>query len=465
MTSHDAQSALNHFKARKSQYLSDLKDLVRIPSISFPGFDPSSVRQCANAVASLLDKTGLNNVRLLESGAGSPAVFAEWTGAPGKPTLLLYAHYDVQPTGRAGLWITPPFEPSERNGRLYGRGAADDKGGIAMYLAAAGSYLRSTNRLPINIKVLIEGEEETGSSHLDDILRQNLGLFSADAVIIADSHNFDSGIPALTASLRGIVTVNVEVRSLASSVHSGTWGGPLPDPAIALSRMIASLVDVEGKPAVPGLLGKVRRLSPQDRAGLNALPFDEAIYRKQSKLLDGVRMVGGEGSVYEKMWYQPSIAVNAIEASSRKQASNIINDVAWARIGIRIVPDMDPAETLELLTNHLRGQAPWGVQVSIEPESPARWWKTDTDGPVFQAALRSLERGYGSKAVVVGAGGSIPFVQTITEALSGAPALLVGVEDPYTAAHSENESLLISDWEKGCLSLIHVFAEMAGQGG
>jgi acetylornithine deacetylase/succinyl-diaminopimelate desuccinylase-like protein len=333
-----------------------------------------------------------------------------------------------------------------------------------MYLAAIGSYLQSASRLPINIKVLIEGEEETGSSHLDAILRQNFGLFSADAVLIADSENFESGTPTLTASLRGIVTVNVEVRSLASSVHSGTWGGPLPDPVIALSRMISSLVDQNGNPAIPGLLDKVRPLAPQELAGLNALPFDEAVYRRQSKLLDGVMIVGGDGTVYEKMWNRPSIAVNAIEASSRKQAANIVNDVAWARIGIRIVPDMDPSVTLDLLMNHLRKHAPWGVQVSIEPESPSRWWKTDTDGPLFKAALRSLERGYERKAVVVGAGGSIPFVQTITEALGGAPALLFGVGDPYTAGHSENESLLVSDWEKGCRSMIHLFMEMSGKG-
>jgi len=458
-------AALEHFETHKEQYLNDLKDLVRIPSISFPGFDPSSVRRCADAVASLLKKTGLNDVRLLESGDGHPSVFGQWTGASGKPTLLLYAHYDVQPTGRAELWTTPPFKPSERNGRLYGRGAADDKGGVAMYLAAIGSYLQAASGLPINLKILIEGEEETGSSHLDAILKQNIGLLSADAVLIADSENFDSGIPALTASLRGIVTVNVEVRSLASSVHSGTWGGPLPDPVIALSRMISSLVDQNGNPAIPGLLDKVRQLAPQELAGLNALPFDEAVYRRQSKLLDGVMIVGGDGTVYEKMWNRPSITVNAIEASSRKQAANIVNDVAWARIGIRIVPDMDPSVTLDLLMNHLRKHAPWGVQVSIEPESPSRWWKTDADGPLFKAALRSLERGYERKAVVVGAGGSIPFVQTITEALGGAPALLFGVGDPYTAGHSENESLLVSDWEKGCRSMIHLFMEMSGKGG
>jgi acetylornithine deacetylase/succinyl-diaminopimelate desuccinylase-like protein len=457
-----AAPALEYFNARKTEHLNALKDLVRIPSISFPGFDPAALKQCAEAVAALLMKSGLSDARILETGAGHPAVFGQWTGAPGKPTLLLYAHYDVQPVGREELWTTPPFEPSERNGRLYGRGTFDDKGGIVMYLAAIASYLASVKSLPINVKVLIEGEEEVGSTNLNKLLERHRGLLSADVVVIADSENFDSGVPSLTASLRGIVTVNVEVRSLSASVHSGTWGGPLPDPVLALSKMVASLVDDQGKPSIPGLLDKVRVRSPQERADLNNLPFTEATYRKQSRLLDGVRIIGGEGPVYEKMWYQPSIAVNVIEASSRKQAANIINDAAWARIGIRTVPDMDPEETLRLLKEHLLKQAPWGVQVTIEAETPSRWWRTSVSGPAFMAARKALEKGYGEKPAMVGAGGSIPFVQTITDALGGAPALLFGVGDPYSAAHSENESVLISDWEKGCRSLILLFSDSAG---
>jgi len=452
--------SLEHFTAHADTYLAELKDLVRIPSISFPGFNPASVSRCADAVAELFRKIGLEDVRILKPSAGHPSVFAQWTGAPGGSTILLYAHHDVQPTGRDGLWTTPPFEPAERKGRLYGRGVSDDKAGVVMHAAAIGSYLAAAKTLPINVKVLIEGEEEIGSTHLPEILHNHRSLLNADAVLIADSENFDSGIPSLTASLRGIVTVSVEVRSLASSVHSGTWGGPLPDPVLALSKMLASLVDDQGRPAIPGLLDAVHPLSSAEKKSLDDLPFQESVYRDQSKLLRDVQMIGGPGSAYEKMWLRPSIAVNAIEASSRKQAANIINDVAWARIGIRIVPDMDPGKTLQLLKDHLLRNAPWNVQVTVEPESPSLWWKTDTSGPEFQAALRALEIGYGRRPVVTGAGGSIPFVHTITEALHGAPALLFGVGDPYTAAHSENESLSITDWEKGCRSLIYLFAEL-----
>lgn len=456
-----AAPAIEHFTRHKEAYLQDLKHLVRIPSISFPGFDPNALKQSADAVAKLLKKSGLADVRILDTGVGHPSVFGQWTNALGKPTILLYAHHDVQPTGKEAFWNTPPFEPTERAGRLYGRGTADDKGGVLMQIAAISSYLKTSGSLPINVKVLIEGEEEVGSKNLGALLQSQRELLSADLVLIADSENFESSIPSLTASLRGIVTVSVEVRSLSSSVHSGTWGGPLPDPVLALSKMLASLVDDQGRPAIPGLMDKVRPLSPQERDALEALPFSESVYRKQSKILQDVPLSAGKATVYEKMWHLPSISVNAIEASSRKQAANIINDMAWARIGIRTVPDMEPEEVLRLLTDQLVQHAPWGVQVTIEPETPGPWWKTDTTRPAFQAALAALEKGYGEKPVVTGAGGSIPFVQTITDALHGAPALLFGVGDPYSAAHSENESLLISDWEKGCRSLIYLFAELA----
>jgi acetylornithine deacetylase/succinyl-diaminopimelate desuccinylase-like protein len=458
MHNKNLKSALDYFNNRKSEYLNDLKNLVRIPSISFPGFDAAPLAKNAAAIAELLGKNGLTDVRML--GRERPSVFGQWTGAPGKPTILLYAHYDVQPAGREDLWKSPPFEPVERSGRLFGRGSSDDKAGAMMHIAAIGSYLKTVGKLPINVKVLIEGEEEVGSTNLENMLRRNMDLVAADVALIADSDNFDSGIPTLTASLRGIVTVNMEVRSLSSSVHSGTWGGPLPDPVLAAAKMLAGLVDDQGLPAIPGLMDKVRPLSAAEKAGLNSLPFDEKTFQAQSKMLAGVNVTGGEVSVYQKMWLLPSISVNVIEASSRKQASNIINDSVYARIGIRIVPDMDPYETLDLLKEHLVTHAPWGVHVDIRAETPSHWWRTDTNGPVFGCALRALEKGYGGKPVIAGAGGSIPFVRTITEALN-APALLFGVGDPYSAAHSENESLLISDWENGCTSLIHLLSELS----
>ena len=462
MNNHDCiSSVIRHFNDHRSDYLRDLKDLVRIPSISFAGFDPAAVRESANATAALLKRSHLENVHILNAVSGHPSVYGQWTNAPGKPTILLYAHHDVQPTGREELWTTPPFEPTERNGRLYGRGVSDDKAGVVLHAAAIRSFLETAGKLPINVKVLVEGEEEIGSTNLLKLLQANKELFSADVVLIADGGNFDSAVPSINASLRGIITVTVEVRSLSTSVHSGTWGGPLPDPVLALAKMLASLVDDQGRPAIAGLMDDVRPLSSKEKSNLDALSFDESLYRKQSKVLDGVTLSGGDGTVYEKMWHRPSITVNAIEASSRKQAANIINDAAWARVGIRTVPDMNSAETLRLLHDHLLQHAPWGVQVKIEHETSAPWWKTNTEGPMFRAAQIALEKGYGTRPVVIGGGGSIAFVQYITDALKNAPVLLFGVGDPYSAAHSENESLAICDWEKSCRSLIYLFQELA----
>lgn len=454
-------SAISQFEASKEIHLNALKELIRIPSVSFPGFDPAPVRTSAGAVLDLLQRYGLKDARVLETEGGHPAVFGQWTGAPGRPTVLLYAHHDVQPTGRDDLWTTPPFEPEVREGRLYGRGSADDKGGIMMHAAAVYAWLTGPGSLPVNVKILIEGEEEVGSSHLGEFLDSHRSLLAADAVLIADSENFASGVPSLTTSLRGIVTVAVEVRSLLASVHSGTWGGPLPDPVLALAKMLSSLVDDDGRPAIPGLHDRVRPMSERDRAEQSRLPFSERTFREQARMIEGAELTGGDGSVYEKLWRLPSIAVNAVEASSRKQAANIINDAAWARVGIRIVPDMDPGETLELLSGHLRKHAPWGVEVTIRPESPSPWWRTGTDGPYFEAAAAALAKGYGKQPALVGAGGSIPFVRTMTDALGGVPGLLFGVGDPRSAAHSENESLLVSDWECACRSVIHLFAEIA----
>ena len=453
--------ALAYFEQNQQAFIRDLITLVKVPSVSFAGFDQVQIQAAANLVAQQCRNAGLENIGLLETGEGNPAVYGEWTKAAGKPTVLLYAHYDVQPPGRETLWESPPFEPEIRKGRLYGRGSADDKAGVGAHLAAIASYLRTSGDLPLNVKVLFEGEEEVGSTSLPALIKKHGKQLSADVLVIADTVNLDTGIPSLTVALRGLVTMKVEVRALAHSVHSGLWGGPLPDPAIALSKMLAGLMDKSGRPAVKGLMKQVRRPTKQELAEIQALPFDKKRFRRQSGLLEQVAITGGDASVYAKMWYLPSIAVNAIEVSSRAQAANIISDVAWARLGIRTVADMDPDETLELLSEHLRKHAPWGVEVTIKAEPSATWWRTDEKTPAFPAAMRALEKGYNRKAVKVGSGGSIPLVALLTDALGGIPALLIGVEDPYSNPHSENESLHIEDWKKACRSLIHLFDELA----
>jgi acetylornithine deacetylase/succinyl-diaminopimelate desuccinylase-like protein len=452
--------ALAHYDRNAPAVLEELKKLVRIPSVSFPGFDHAHLERSAEAVRDLLGRSGFEKVEILRVPGTHPYVFGERIEDPKAPTVLLYAHHDVQPAGEEEAWRSPPFEPVERDGRLFGRGAADDKAGVIVHAAAVDAWRRAAGRLPINVKIVVEGEEEIGSDHLPEFLRTYRSKLDADAMVLTDTGNVDTGVPSITIALRGLVTVEVEVRALEQSVHSGTWGGPIPDPVLALSKILASLVDAEGRITIPGLYDRVRPLSPAQRDAISKLPVSPDEFRRQARMRPGVKLLGGRHPL-EVNWWQPSLAVNAIQASSRRDARNIVNDAAWARVGLRLVPDMDAADARERLVSALRAAAPWGVEVSVKDVTAGAPWITDVSHPAFDAAFRALEAGYGRPALAIGAGGSIGFVEPFAKALGGVPALLIGVEDPLSNAHSENESLSLADLRGAIRSAIHLYAELA----
>ena len=415
----------------------DLERLVRIPGIAFEGFDHAQVERSAEAVAELLRGCGLD-VDIVR-GDGQPAVIGRRAAPPGAPTVLLYAHHDVQPVGDLALWTSEPFEPVERDGRLYGRGAADDKAGVMAHVAALRAY---GDDLPVGVVVFVEGEEEYGSDSLDGIIEAHREALRSDVIVIADSGNWDIGQPALTTSLRGLVNCFVEVRVLENAVHSGMFGGPVPDALTVLSRLIATLHDENGEVAVDGLAG--REGAPVD--------YPEDRFRHEAGLLDGVRLIGS-GSITDRIWTKPAVAVLGIDAPRTLEAPNALVPAAKAKLSVRLAPGDDPKSAYAAIRSHLEKYVPWGARIEVTLESDGAPCVIDATGPAYDAARAAFRDAWdGVPPVDMGVGGSIPFIATFQELFPDAAILVTGVEDPYSGAHGPNESLHLGEFARACLA-------------
>ena len=461
-------TALRAVNSRFSEFKDALGELVGVPGVSEAGFPAEDLGRSARATADVLGRLGIENLEVLDVRDGPPCVYGDWLHAEGAPTVLVYGHHDVVPPGPKEEWTSPPFLPVERKGRLYGRGAADDKGGFMAWVAAAAAYLGASGRVPVNLKFLIEGEEEVGSTHLGDVLTRHRSRLEADVVVLSDTANFATGVPAITWQLRGLVQVDVEVACLDRPVHSGDFGGAVPDPVRILCRVLDDLRGEKGSINVPGLYRKVTRPTRAVVRRLRRLPFSEAAFRRGAGIVPGTRLEREPGfSVYEQLWTRPSLTVIGIEAHPFKGAVNQILDSARARISMRTVPNMDSQEAGELLVRKLTAKPPAGARVAARIVRASPCWTTEPEGPAFEAARRALEKGYGRRPALVGAGASIGFLKPFSEAFSGVPCILTGVFDPGSAVHSANESLHLGDWRKSMRSAVHLYAELSalGKGG
>jgi cysteinylglycine-S-conjugate dipeptidase len=426
----------------------DLEDLVRIPSVSGDGNGANQVlQQSAEATASWLERSGLGGVRLLEVDGAHPAVFGATPGPAGSPTVLLYAHHDVQPPGPDESWESPPFEPTERNGRLYGRGTADDKAGIAVHAAALQVW---AGKPPVGVTVFIEGEEEIGSAHLPQFLGQFEELLRADAIVVADCTNWAVDQPALTTSMRGILDCLVEVRTLDHGVHSGRYGGPVPDALTALCRLIATLHDSEGSVAVAGL----------SAGSSTALDFPESDLRRFTGLRPTVRLLG-RGPLTDRLWTQPAIDVLGIDAPATAGAAHQLVPVATARISIRLAPGDDTERALRAVNEHLLSHAPWGAEVAVTPWRQGEPYTVDVSGHAFEAFRRACADTWGRAPVEPGSGGSLPTVAALAARYPDAALLLTGVEDLESNTHGENESVHLDELRNCCVNEAMLFAYLA----
>jgi acetylornithine deacetylase/succinyl-diaminopimelate desuccinylase-like protein len=455
----EMNQVVDFINTNRDRYLDELKAYLAIPSISALPEHTEDMKRCAEWTAEEMRRIGMDNVRTIETG-GHPVVYGEWLGAPGAPTMLFYGHYDVQPVDPVELWETPPFEASIRDGEIYARGAADDKGQIFMHFKAVEAHMRQNGRLPLNVKFLLEGEEEVGSRHLDDLIREHKEQLRADVLVISDSPMFDRGVPSICYGLRGLAYCQIDLRGTSSDLHSGSFGGAVANPAFVLAQVLAQMKDRSGRVKIPGFYDEVRPLKEEERNEFKRLPFDEKRYRKN---LGAPRLFGEKGySTLERVWARPTFEVNGLLSGfTGEGAKTVIPAVAMAKVSMRLVPDQDPDKIASLFEAYVKKVTPPTVELKVTKMHGGRPWMTDFDNPFVQAAARAIERGFGKRPVFNREGGSIPVVATFQQELQ-LPTVLFGIGLPDENAHAPNEKLDLENFHNGVIAAAYFYDEIAG---
>ncbi len=451
-------NVIDFINVNRDRYLDELKGLLAIPSISALPQHAADVRRCAEWCADEMRRIGLQNVRLIDT-PGNPVVYGDWLGAAGAPTILFYGHYDVQPVDPLTLWESPPFEATIRDGEIYARGSADDKGQVFMHFKAIEAHLKQNGRLPVNMKIILEGEEEVGSVNLDDFIRAHKAELGADVVVISDSPMFARGVPSICYGLRGLVYFQIDLRGSSTDLHSGSFGGAVANPAIVLAQMLAQMKDRGGRIKIPGFYDDVVPLQEEERKAWASLPFNEKSYKKDF----GIPKVYGESgfTTLERTWARPTFEVNGLLSGfTGDGAKTVLPAVAMAKVSMRLVPNQDPDKIAALFEKYVHDIAPKTVEVKVTRMHGGKPWMTSYDNPFVQAAGRAIEKGFGQKPVFTREGGSIPVVSTFQEEL-GLPSVLFGVGLPDENAHAPNEKLDVGNFHNGIIASAILYDEIA----
>ena len=452
------KNVITYINSNNNRYISELKDFLRIPSISTTPKHKKDMIKSADFVAKKLKEAGIQKVKVIKT-KGNPLVYAEWLGAPGKPTVLIYGHYDVQPVDPLELWDTPPFDPTVKNGKIYARGATDDKGQIFMHIKSVEAFLKTAGKLPLNIKFVIEGEEEIGSRNLQNFVNKNSKLLKCDAILISDTALFGPGIPTITYGLRGIAYMEIEVTGPNRDLHSGTFGGAVANPINILAGMISKLMNKDGYITIPGFYDDVIRITKSEKENIKKLKFSEKNYAK----ILGVKELKGEKfySTLERTWIRPTLDCNGIIGGfTDKGAKTVLPSKVTAKISMRLVPNQDPKKIAKLFTRYVKQITPKSVAVKVNELHGGYPIVVSLNDTATIAASKAIARAFGKKTVFMREGGSIPIVITFAKKLKASPVLM-GLGLNTENLHSPNEHFNLNHFHLGILSSAYFFDEFS----